>query len=338
MIHGIVLSAALLLHYGCSVAQNKVGIYGRSIAVNEEPYFIKGICYHPVNKGKIHRSFDHLEKDLVLMSEAGINTIRVYSPIDDESTLDRIQSKGIKIIMGIGYNDEGRYDIRSGSFAQYIRKYKNHPAILFWELGNEYNYHPEWFNGDITNWYITLKKAIDTIHNIDARHPVATAHGEIPDSMAMTMVQNIDLWGLNVYRWDQPQTAVKEWLKLSDKPMYFSEVGADSYMKKSVGEFSEGVNEKAQASANQTILDSIFHYSNSVCGLAVFSFTDGWWKAGKASQQDVGGWAPNSSGVPYDGAPNEEFWGIVDIERNKKLTFDVLKSRFTKPLVQSDSH
>ena len=43
-------------------------------------------------------------------------------------------------------------------------------------------------------------------------------------------------------------------------------------------------------------------------------------------QQDIGGWAPNSSGVPYDGAPNEEHWGITDIDRNKKETYHVIKS------------
>ena len=45
----------------------------------------------------------------------------------------------------------------------------------------------------------------------------------------------------------------------------------------------------------------------------MFSFTDGWWKAGNNNKQDTGGQAPNSSGVPYDGAPNEEYWGMVDI-------------------------
>ena len=44
----------------------------------------------------------------------------------------------------------------------------------------------------------------------------------------------------------------------------------------------------------------------------------------------MGGWAPNSSGVPYDGTANEEFWGIVDIERNKKKTFEVIKELFKK--------
>ena len=46
------------------------------------------------------------------------------------------------------------------------------------------------------------------------------------------------------------------------------------------------------------------------------------------SPQDPGGWAPNSSGVPYDGSPNEEYWGIVDIERNKKMTFEVIKNKY----------
>ena len=44
----------------------------------------------------------------------------------------------------------------------------------------------------------------------------------------------------------------------------------------------------------------------------------------------MGGCAPNSSGVPYDGTANEEFWGIVDIERNKKKTFEVIKELFKK--------
>jgi hypothetical protein len=38
--------------------------------------------------------------------------------------------------------------------------------------------------------------------------------------------------------------------------------------------------------------------------------------------------APNSTGVPYDGAPNEEYWGIVDIDRNKKKTFDIVKQKY----------
>ena len=66
------------------------------------------------------------------------------------------------------------------------------------------------------------------------------------------------------------------------------------------------------------ILNSVFDHRKICSGVAVFSFTDGWWKAGNPDSQDPGGSAPNSGGVPYDGAANEEYWGIVDIDRNKK--------------------
>ena len=42
---------------------------------------------------------------------------------------------------------------------------------------------------------------------------------------------------------------------------------------------------------------------------------------GNPSTQDIGVLFLNSTGVPYDGSYDEEFWGIVDIYRNKKLTF-----------------
>ena len=59
--------------------------------------------------------------------------------------LDKIDKAGIKIIIGFGYNQDGYYDILSGSFTQLLKNIKIIMQYLFWELGNEYNYHPEWF-------------------------------------------------------------------------------------------------------------------------------------------------------------------------------------------------
>lgn len=299
-----------------------------SLLVNNKPYFIKGICYHPVPKGKTLRNFDSIDHDLELMKEAGINTIRVYAPIDDKDVLDKIDNAGLKLIVSFGYNQNGYYDILSGTFLDYIKTYKSHNAILLWELGNEYNYHPEWFENNIQNWYNALSHATDLIHKEDPSHPVSTAHGDMPNSQALTSNPNIDIWGLNVYRWDQPQSIFQEWKNVSDKPIYLSEAGADSYMKIANAGFDQGENQKAQAVANAKIIDAVLNHSDMVSGVVIFSFTDGWWKAGNPNQQDVGGWAPNSSGVPYDGAPNEEYWGIVNIERQKKETFEVIKDRF----------
>ena len=305
-----------------------VSISKRQVFVNNQPYVIKGICYHPVPKGSDKRDFGNLTQDLALMVEAGINTIRVYAPITETAVLDEMNKAGIKVIVGFGYNQGGKNDILSGTFINYINTFKNHNAILFWELGNEYNYHPEWFDGDIKNWYKAMSKATDVIHKNDALHPVATAHGELPDSLALSMNPNIDVWGMNVYRWDIPETIFPQWEKISDKPMYLSEAGADSYMKIAKDKYKQGPNEIAQADATSKIMDAIFKNQEICSGVTMFSFTDGWWKAGNPAVQDVGGWAPNSSGVPYDGAPNEEYWGIVDLDRNKKKAFIIVKKKY----------
>ena len=306
-----------------------VAVSESKIVVNNEPYLIKGVCYHPVPKGSDNRSFSNLTEDLALMVEAGVNTIRLYSPIDDKAVLDEIHAAGIKIIVGFGYNQEGHFDILSGSFLDYINKYKSHDAILLWELGNEYNYHPEWFEGDIKNWYSALNNAADLIHQADSNHPVATAHGELPDSLALSLSQSIDVWGINIYRWDNPASIFPEWSAVSAKPMYFSEAGADSYLTVDTGKYEKGINEKAQADATQKILNETFSAPDICSGVTLYAFTDEWWKDGNNSEQDPGGWAPYSSGVPYDGTANEEYWGIVTIDRNKKQAYEIVKNVFT---------
>ena len=318
--------------FSCSPNQisTQVKTENRNILVNNTAYFIKGICYHPVPKGSEKRSFDNLPTDLALMKEAGINTIRVYEPISEKWVLDQIHNSGIKIIIGFGYNQGGNFDILSGTFIDYVNAFKNHPAILFWELGNEYNYHPDWFEGDIKNWYLAMNKAAEIIHQNDSFHPVATAHGELPDSLAISMCPNIDVWGMNVYRWDNPETIFTAWEETSKKPMYLSEAGADSYMKIPRDEYVQGENQKVQADATANILNAVFSNKCIGSGVTIFAFSDEWWKAGNPDVQDPGGWAPNSSGVPYDGAPNEEYWGIVDIDRNKKQAFQIVKEFYTK--------
>lgn len=318
----------------CSNASEfqEVTVCRQRILVDGDRYLIRGICYHPAPKGETGRDFETLARDLDLMQEAGINTIRVYAPIDDKAVLDEIHAAGLKVIMGIGYNTAGKdFDIISGTFIDYVNKYKDHPAILMWELGNEYNYHPEWFErSDINVWYNALNDAAGIIHENDPYHPVATAHGELPEAWVLASCPNVDVWGMNAYRWDHPAAIFEEWEELSEKPMYLSETGGDSYMKIESHGYAQGENQQAQADANKKILTDVFRNKDICAGVTLFSFADGWWKAGNPDVQDPGGSAPNSSGVPYDGAPNEEYWGIVDIDRNPKATFDVVKELYNK--------
>lgn len=308
--------------------QPRTWVEGSQLHTTDGPYVIKGVCYHPVAKGEIQRRFDQLETDLRLMQEMGANTLRVYEPIESVEVLNSIYAAGLKVIIGFGYNQNGKYDMQSGTYLDYVNQFKSHPAILLWELGNEYNYHPEWFGGDINAWYAALREATDRIHKADPSHPVSTAHGEVPDSTLVGTLDNIDLWGLNIYRWDQSHTAAEDFGTLSDKPVYFSEAGSDSFMAAAKLGYAQGENERAQADATRNLLSNIMLPDSRAIGVLLFSFTDGWWKAGSPDQQDAGGWAPGSSGVPYDGTANEEYWGLVDIDRQPKQAYDVVKGFF----------
>ena len=46
---------------------NVVTTSERQILLNNSPYIIKGICYHPVPKGSDKRDFGNLDEDLELM-------------------------------------------------------------------------------------------------------------------------------------------------------------------------------------------------------------------------------------------------------------------------------
>lgn len=328
----IIIAITLILSLvACSAKSNyqTMRTSERQLKIDNEPYFIKGVCYNPVPVGQEERNFETLTQDIALMNEAGINTVRLYLPVDDKAIFDAMHQAGIKAIISFGYDHDGEFDMKSGTYVDYINKYKDHPAILLWEFGNEYNYHPEWFDGDLKNWYSILNETVLTSKRIDSTHLTATAHGELPDSLALAMCTDIDIWGMNVYRWDNPEDIFTEWEALSDKPMYLSEAGSDSYMTIRKKGYAKGENEKAQADATENILHDTFENSHICSGVAVFSFVDEWWKAGEIDTQSAGGWAPAGGGVPYDGVPNEEYWGIIKIDRTPKQVFNTIKAFYT---------
>ncbi|MDB4157261.1 hypothetical protein N9728_05650, partial [Gammaproteobacteria bacterium] len=220
---------------------------------------------------------------------------------------------------------------------EYVKKYLDHDAIIMWELGNEYNYNPQWFEGDIDNWYRAMNQASIKIQTIDKNRLVSSAHGDIPDSNALQLGSSINIWGVNIYRWDEPASVFDDWKAVSDKPIYFSEIGSDSYMTKSTNVYKIGINEKAQSDANTIILNEIIDNVAFNEGAFIFQFADGLWKAGNPSIQDTGGSAPNSDGTPYDGTANEEYWGIVDIDRRKKDTFYAIKNIYSEFRLEESS-
>ena len=284
-----------------------ISINGRQLLIDGEPYRINGICY---SRGDIGNYIE----DIALLKEANINTIRAYNAITDTTELNAFANAGIKIIM----------HLNERNYKSYVNNYKYHPAILMWEFGNEFNYHPEWFDGDINNWYKLLEECAVTTKQLDPRRPVATAHGEVPTLDVLNACPAIDVWGLNLYRYDNDVPAIKDFAAISDKAIYISEAGADSYDKK-----ANTIDEHAQARANDAIINGIINEFDLCIGVTMFEFCDEWWKAGHPDIQNLGQSAPNSSGVPYDGSADEEYWGIVRQDRTKKPAFFALKNTYS---------
>ena len=80
-----------------------------------------------------------------------------------------------------------------------------------WELGNEYNYNPQWFGGDINNWYKSMELVSQIIQIEDPSRLVSSAHGDLPSKEALKIASSINVWGMNVYRWDEPALIAKSY-------------------------------------------------------------------------------------------------------------------------------
>ena len=298
---------SLILYFIFSeINSQTVYVEERKIYVNSQEYRINGICYAR-GEGNGENSGYSFNDDIPLLVEANINTIRTYAAITNIAELNAFANAGIKVIMMLNEN----------SYTWYVNQFKDHPAILMWEFGNEFNYHPEWFGNNIQNWYNILEDRASTVKSLDPNHPVSTGHGEVPDVQALNSCPSIDVWGMNVYRWLSPDSAINELAELTDKAMYISEAGADSFNSNSNAE-----NQVEQAQAIEIILNAIIDKSDLCIGTTLFEFCDEWWKAGNPNQQDSGGF-PNA--IPYDNFSNEEYWGIVTRDRVPKLSYYVVQ-------------
>ena len=161
-----------------------------------------------------------------------------------------------------------------------------------------------------------------------------------------TLVPSVDVWGLSIYRGTSMEDVFQQWRSISDKPIFISEFGADSFDHRIPDE-----NEAMQAEVNGWLWDEIFfelsaeRTAGTAIGGLVFELRDEWWKLGFPNHQDTSG--ENNSGQP-DGRNDEEYFGVADIDGNPKEAFNALKDRFTKgqaavalnsrPLLTATSH
>ncbi|GAB3579804.1 hypothetical protein GCM10027345_20350 [Hymenobacter daeguensis] len=137
---------------------------GYQLLRNGKPYFIKGAS-------GVQR-FD-------LIRQCGGNSVRIYSPNYADVLLDDAQRQGLTVMFGLwmrppyekfDYYDPQAVRAQQEEICRQVMRYKNHPALLMWNLGNELDNN----NGDF-KVYQVVNETVRMIHQLDPNHPVTTA-------------------------------------------------------------------------------------------------------------------------------------------------------------------
>jgi hypothetical protein len=289
---------------------------GRQLLVNGQPYEIQGVCWSPIPRGRrvpVDWTNPLALSDIPLMVEAGINTVRTYTHIDSVDVLDALAAAGIRVIQGV-YIDPDQDPLAV------VRAQRDHPAILMWELGNEWNYNGLYRDLAAEEIEETLETLASDIHDLDPNHPVATNHGELPSAARLAAMPSIDVWGLNVYRGSSFFGLFRDWEALDDRPMYIGEFGADAYDTRIEAPNLVAQEDVTTSLTRELVARSVLRQPDGVVlGGTIFAWADEWWKdeSGDPFVHDTGGLAPGQ-GPPPDRVFNEEWWGLNDVDRNPR--------------------
>jgi Glycosyl hydrolases family 2, TIM barrel domain len=156
-----------------------------------KPYFIKGAG---------GRSY------LDVLKATGGNSIRTWGEEEIGPLLDRCQELGLTVTVGIwlGQPRQGfRYDNETAvrgeieKSRRFFRRYKDHPAVLMWGLGNEME-----GDGNDPKVWKTVNEIAKIAHKEDPNHPTMTVVAELGGKkleMYRTLCPDVDVLGVNSY-------------------------------------------------------------------------------------------------------------------------------------------
>jgi len=302
--------------------------------------------------------YKNFSPDATMIRRMNANTVRILSVSTDipMKVLDKFYRKHIMVIMTVALT---KSDFDSGKYLQVVNKYKNHPAILMWVIGNGWN--ADLYGGTMPDRGTAIKYTYDAglaIKNADNHHPVSTclSADDMHDFIGMIVVPNIDVIGVNLYRGASFGDFFRVYEQLnSARPFYFCEFGGDSF--KVTGYTADAGRAKncvgAEDQQAQSDFDlglwretrpnlSAYDYRKRCLGGLVREYADQVWKVGNY-HVGLGGIIdydhyPTSKayyiynpegfirpGMP-DGTTSEEYFGVVTSDHKAKVVYSALKA------------
>ena len=211
---------------------------GFQLIKNGAPFYIKGGA-----------GYSNLKE----LTEIGGNTIRLYDTLNLQSNLDEAKKYGLSVIVDIpipayvrnksysSYINEEENKVLKQKIKILVNKYKNHTALLMWNLGNELNYPKVSWKDFIrenlarSRFISTFNEFIEIIHNEDKNHPVSTSlwHYQLKQKYINIKIfsPELDLISINVFGGiNNLKDEINEINNLFGQfPYYISEWGTDGY-------------------------------------------------------------------------------------------------------------
>lgn len=145
---------------------------------------------------------------LALLAECGGNSLRTWGPEGLEAKLDEAQRLGLSVAVGIwlgherhgfNYNDADQVAAQNEQARQIIERYKDHPAVLLWGLGNEMEGYEQ---GDNAAIWSAVNNLAAMAKELDPNHPTMTVIAEIGGNRVKNihrLCPRIDIIGINSY-------------------------------------------------------------------------------------------------------------------------------------------
>ncbi|WP_316742912.1 glycoside hydrolase family 2 TIM barrel-domain containing protein [Pedobacter antarcticus] len=136
---------------------------GYTLLRGGKPYFIKGAG-----------GTNYMDR----LKAYGGNSIRTWNTTNGQKVLDDAQGLGLTVTMGIGvgierhgfnYDDPAAVAAQLERIREEVLKYKDHPALLAWGIGNELNL--EYKNPKVWD---AVNEIAEMIHQLDPNHLVTT--------------------------------------------------------------------------------------------------------------------------------------------------------------------
>jgi GT2 family glycosyltransferase len=279
---------------------------GKFLAVNGRRFLVKGVSYGtfaPDENGGQFPATARIDQDFGLMAESGFNTVRTYTlPPDD--VLDAAARHGLKIMAGLAWPqhipflDDRRAtrQIRRDA-VDAVRRLAAHEATLLVAVGNE-------IPAGIVRWHghRRIERFLRELYDdIKSAAPAALlTYCNFPPTEYLDL-ECFDVCAFNVYL--HREADLRAYLArlqhiAGARPLLLAEAGADS--------IREGLDGQARLTAMQVRAA----FAEGACGAVAYSWTDEWWRGGRA----VDDWA----------------FGLVDEERQPKPALAAVREVFAE--------